>query len=114
MMKPEKMQTELSVTVIATGFDLNATDAPQSEEPLPLKALPEIPRPPIEEVDIMQAGEEEQIAIFGAQKAPDAASADIQVFGEHPHVEETFFPLDEKQKGDMNVPAYLRNVFKRR
>ncbi|MEA2076670.1 MAG: cell division protein FtsZ [Candidatus Marinimicrobia bacterium] len=110
----ENMKDKLSVTVIATGFDLNETDIPQSEESLPLNAPLDIQQAPIKEIDITQAQEEEQIVIFEGHKPPKPKGSDIQIFGEHIQVEDTFFPLEEKQKDDMNVPAFLRNTFKRR
>jgi cell division protein FtsZ len=114
----ENMKDEISVTVIATGLDISASDTPREPEPLPLSAMPEIQRYSVEGPEKLSTAaeeEKEQIGIFEGRKMPEpGTAAKIQVFGEHTHSEETFFPLEETQKNDMNVPAYLRNMFKRR
>jgi cell division protein FtsZ len=107
----ENMKDEISVTVIATGLDISASDTPREPEPLPLSAMPEIQRYSVEGPEKLSTAaeeEKEQIGIFEGRKMPEpGTAAKIQVFGEHTHSEET-------QKNDMNVPAYLRNMFKRR
>jgi cell division protein FtsZ len=113
----ESMKNELSVTVIATGFDASAADKPIGEEPLPKNALPEFKSPVIIEPEVQQTEQEkEQMGMFEGHKVPDPAKvrAEIPVFGEHQPLEETFHPLEEGQKNDMNIPAYLRQMFKRR
>lgn len=116
----EGKKDELSVTVIATGFDATPVDKPLGEDPLPKHALPEFKSPMISEPETphIDAAEEEQIGMFEGHKVPDPAEVrpEIQVFGEHQpmQMEETFHPLEEKQQNDMNIPAYLRQMFKRR
>jgi len=113
----ENMKDELSVTVIATGFDMPPSENPIGGEPLPMKALPDLQKPPVAEpeasYEAKEEKEEEQIGIFEDKKVPDPNNTDIPVFGEHTHFEETFHPLQETQMNDKSIPAYLRQMFKR-
>ena len=111
----ENMKDEISVTVIATGLDMNAVDTPQELEPLPIHAIPEIKIVPSDDTKPMaSAPEKEQIKIFEGPKAPSVKKAEIPVFGEAIQLDTTIYPLDETQKDNMNVPAYVRKFFKHR
>lgn len=111
----ENMKDEISVTVIATGLDMNAVDTPQELEPLPVHAIPEIEIVPGDDTEPMAtAPEEEQIRIFEEPKAPGTEKTEIPVFGESIQLDTTIYPLDETQKDNMDVPAYIRKIFKHR
>ncbi|RKY55246.1 MAG: cell division protein FtsZ [Candidatus Neomarinimicrobiota bacterium] len=111
----EDMKDEISVTVIATGLDMNEVDTPQELEPLPLNAIPEIEI--VSNIDpepMLSAPEKEQIKIFEEPNAPSTEKEAIPIFGESMHLDTTIYPLDETQKDNMNVPAYIRKIFKHR
>jgi len=111
----ENMKNEISVTVIATGLDMNSVDIPQELEPLPLSAIPEIEIAERDDKKTMStAPEKEQIKIFEEPKAPSVEKAEIPIFGETIQLDTTIYPLDETQKDNMNVPAYVRKFFKHR
>lgn len=111
----ESMKDEISVTVIATGLDMNAVDIPQELEPLPVHAIPEIEIAPSDDTEPMvSAPEKEQIKIFEEPKAPSVENIEIPVFGESIQLDTTIYPLDETQKDNMNVPAYVRKFFKQK
>lgn len=96
----ENIKDEIRVTVIATGFDGRAHHN-VDEEKLPGRALPST-EIPMNTTPLDNA--KEQIPLFQPPKKP----ADIPVFGEHHNENETIYPLDNVDKNDINVPAYLR------
>ena len=108
-----KMEDELLVTVIATGFNMKHMDSGNhDDETIPKSVLPDT-QPPIYQASENDSfvSEREQIDIFNRSSAP--SQKDIPVFGESFHQNETYFPFDDK-KDDLTVPAFTRRLFKRK
>ncbi len=108
-----KMEDEMLITVIATGFDNKNIDDSRDEDSLPKSANLdfEISRPS-QEATVAR----EQIAMFDSGHIPETPSQGIPVFGENIKTEDTFYPLGDK-KEDLNIPAFVRtqrkSLFKR-
>ncbi len=115
-----KLKDEISVTVIATGLNTGAQASVLPDEPAPLELKDEPAFDRRESIPVIERREEaiefkakEQIPMFEDRKVAPATSRAIPVFGEHIQIDDSFINIDESQKNDMNVPAYLRNMFKK-
>ena len=111
-----KMDDELLVTVIATGFNMKHTESNNrnDNESIPRSVLPDT-QPPIynaSEAEESLMREKEQISIFNP--TPKTPRTDIPVFGESFHHSDTIFPLDENKSNDLDVPAFTRRLFRRK
>lgn len=116
----DNLKDAISVTVIATGLNINESENTNTSDPEP-KSEDKSAYDRFDSIPIIEnhtiakdMNPKEQIAIFENRNVTPTTKKDIPVFGEHIQIDDSFIQLDESQKNDINVPAYLRNMFNNR